>query len=57
MKKIIIAILALFAIIAGIFGVTKAKEVYKEEQHHHYQEVICLYGCPSAKRKLFKKNK
>ncbi len=51
MKKIIITILALLAIIGGIFGVTKVKEVYEEQQ----QQYICLYGCPSVKRKIFRR--
>ena len=43
-KKILLIVLAL-----GIFGVTKAKEVY-EGNHPVYE---CLYGCPSVKRRKF----
>lgn len=55
MKKIIIALLALLTIIGGIFGVTKVKEVYEEQSRAG--EIVCLYGCPSAKRRKFIKIK
>lgn len=48
-KKILLIVLALGTIVGGIFGVTKAKEVY-EENHPVYE---CLYGCPSVKRRKF----
>lgn len=48
-KKILLIVLALGTIVGGIFGVTKAKEVY-EGNHPVYE---CLYGCPSVKRRKF----
>lgn len=58
MKKIIIALLALATIIGGIFGVTKAREYSGQSNVYDSQnEVVCLYGCPSVKRRKFIKIK
>lgn len=59
MKKIIIALLALVAIIGGIFGVTKVREIHNEQSdvYDSQNEIVCLYGCPSVKRRKFIKIK